>query len=182
MKKVLAIAGITLLTASYSYAVQEVVGAVDGSVKKIDAATKTIVVKTADGSERTFHYAGDLAVHGGKDTAQGSKDALHGLKEGSVVAVHYSAVGGRDVAKEVDDIGVDGLKITKGTVSKVDKAARTISVKTAEGTDETFHVTERAAKDTGKSVMNGVDKSTKVTLYYTEEGGRKTAHFFKEAI
>ena len=50
-------------------------------------------------------------------------------------------------------------------------------MKTADGTVETFHLTDRAAKDTGKDVAAGADKTAKVTVYYTEKAGVKTAHF-----
>jgi Cu/Ag efflux protein CusF len=168
-----------LFSASCCLAAQEGAGVVDGSIKKIDAGTKTVVVKAADGTEHTFRYSGDLAVHGGKDVAKGTGDALHGLKEGSDVAVHYSAAGGKETAHEIDKIGDDGLKATKGTVSHMDKAAHKISIKTADGTEETFQMTGRAAKDTGKDVADAADKSGRVTVYYTEEAGKKTAHFIK---
>jgi hypothetical protein len=41
---------------------------------------------------------------------------------------------------------------------------------------------DRAALDTGRDIEKGADKSAKVTVYYTEEGGDKIAHFFKKAI
>src|ERR1700733_9207996 len=88
---------------------QDVVSAVDGTVKKVDAASKVVVVKTADGTEHTFHYADNLVVHGSKDSVKGTRDALHGVSEGSEVAVHYSVVGGRETAHEIDRLGDDGL-------------------------------------------------------------------------
>ncbi len=180
MKWMVVMSGVAFC-ASVAFA-QDVVSAVDGTVKKIDAGSKTVVVKSADGTEHTFHYADNVAVHGGDDVATGSKDTLHGLKEGSQVAVHYSERGGKDTAVEFDKIGDDGMKATKGTVSHVDMAAKKISVKTADGTEETFRLTGDAAKDTGKDVVAGTDKSVHVTVYYTEKAGQKTAHFIKEAF
>lgn len=170
---------VALLWASCCFAAQGVTGAVDGSIKKIDSGTKTIVVKAADGTEHTFRYSGDLAVHGGKEVAKGSGEALHGLKEGSEVAVHYSKDAGKETAHEIDKIGDDGLKATKGTVSHVDKGARKVSVKTEDGTEETFDMSERVAKDSGKDIADAADKSAKVTVYYTEEAGKKTMRFIK---
>src|SRR6266849_9311883 len=63
-------------------AADDVVSAVSGTVKKVDAATKTIVVKTADGAERTFHFVGRTTVHGAEKTGEAAKDAFHGVKEG----------------------------------------------------------------------------------------------------
>ena len=96
-------------------------------------------------------------------------DAAHGVTEGSKVAVHYTVEGGKETAHEVDKIGDDGLKTTDGTVSHIDRGAKTIAVKTSDGTEQTFHLTDRAAKDTGKDVAEGADKSAKVTVYYTAE-------------
>jgi hypothetical protein len=179
MMKTLALVGAFALYASLPLIGQDVVHAVDGTVKKVDSATKTVVVETKDGTEHTFHYGGDVTVDGAKDTEKGTVDAAHGVAEGSKVAVHYTVDGGKETAHEVDKIGDDGLKATDGTVSHIDRGAKTIAVKTADGTEQTFHLTDRAAKDTGKGVATGVDKSAKVTVYYTEKAGVKTAHFVK---
>ena len=72
-----------LLIALTVCAAQDVVRAVEGRVNRIDASTKTFAVKTADGAEHTFHFAGRTAVHGTNAAVRGSKEAFHGLKEGS---------------------------------------------------------------------------------------------------
>ena len=61
------------------------------------------------------------------------------------------------------------------TVKAVDSGAKTVAVKTAEGGDETYHLAGRAAKETGK----GLEKTGKVTVYYTEEGGKRIVHWFE---
>jgi len=167
-----------LLFGLIALAAQDVVSAVDGTVKKIDSGAKTVVVKTADGTEHTFHFLGRTVVHGAEATAKGSKEAFHGLKEGTEVAVHYTAKGGEETAEEVDHIGKDGLKVTEGTISHIDRGAKTVAIKTADGAETTYRLADHAAKDTGK----GVEKSGKVTVYYTEEGGHKVAHFVKQSI
>jgi hypothetical protein len=179
MIKTLATVSVFALFTSLSLAAQDVVHAVDGTVKKVDAGTKTLVVEAKDGTEHTFHYASDVTVDGAKDTKKGTVDAAHGVEEGSKVAVHYTVVSGKETAHEIDKIGDDGLNATDGTVSHIDRGAKTIAVKTADGSEETFHLTDRAAKDTGKDDAEGADKSAKVTVYYTEKAGVKTAHFVK---
>ena len=57
-----------------------------------------------------------------------------------------------------------------------------MAVKTADGTVETYKLTDRAAKDAGKDIAEGTEKSAKVTVYYTDEAGHKVAHFFKKVI
>jgi hypothetical protein len=169
--------GLTLALFSLAaFAAEDVATAVEGTVKKVDAGSKTVVVKTADGTEHTIHVVKRTTVHGTTESAKGTKDAFHGLEEGSDVVVHVTTKGTEETAQEIDRVGKDGLKATEGTVSHIDRGAKTIAVKTADGTEETYHLTEHAAKD----VAAGTEKSAKVTVYYTEEGGRKVAHFFKK--
>src|SRR6202041_2395363 len=152
MIKTLALVSSMIFSTSLTLAAQDVVHAVDGTVKKVDAGTKTVVVATKDGTEHTFHYASDVTVHGAKDTEKGTVDAAHGVAEGTKVAVHYTVDGGKETAHEIDKIGDDGLKETDGTVSHIDRGAKTIAVKTADGTEQTFRLTDHAAKDTGKGI------------------------------
>ena len=146
--------------------------AVHGTVTKVDSAAKTIVVKTADGTEHTLHFVGKTVVHG---TEVGAKDTFKGVKEGSEVVAHYTAKGAEETAVEVDKVGKDGLKETEGTVSEIDRGTKTIAVKTADGTVQTFKMADHATEDAGKATA----KSAKVSVYYTEQAGKKIAHFFE---
>jgi len=157
-------------------------GILVGEILKLDAGAKTVLVKAADGTEHTFHVVGKTAFHGARVTAAGGKDEFHGLTSGSKIAVHYSAKGTEETAEEIDDIGKDGLKATDATLTHIDRGAKTLTVKTANGSEETYRLTESAAKDAGKDIGGGAEKSTKVTVYYTEKGGHKVAHFFKRAL
>jgi hypothetical protein len=63
-------------------AADDVAGAVDGTVKHVSAATKTIVVKAADGTEHTFHFLGRTSFHGSEEIGKGAEHTFRGLKEG----------------------------------------------------------------------------------------------------
>jgi len=39
---------------------------------------------------------------------------------------------------------------------------------------------DHAAVDGGKDIAKGTEKAAKVTVFYTEEGGKKIAHFFEK--
>lgn len=54
-----------------------------------------------------------------------------------------------------------------------------MTIKTADGTEQTYRLTERAAEDAGKDTDDAAKTSTHVTVYYSEEAGHKVAHFFK---
>jgi hypothetical protein len=171
-----------MLSVSIAFAIASKPSAMEGTVKKVDRTARTIVVKTADGAEHTLHFTTRTAVHGSKEVAKGAEEGFHGVKEGSEVVVHYTTRGAEDTAREIDNIGKDGLKAAEGTVSHIDRGAKTVVVKSADGTEETYHLADRAAKDSGKDVVEGSQKSAKVTVYYTEEAGRKVVHFFKTTI
>jgi hypothetical protein len=161
-------------------AADDVVSAVHGTITKLDTGTKTIVVKTKDGTEHSVHFVGKTTVWGADKTAAGGKDAFKGLTEGSEVVVHYTEKGGEKTATEVDKVGKDGLKFVDGTVTKVGKDGKTVVVKAADGTEHTFDVAGHDTADAAKDIGKGADKTGKVTVYYTEESGKKVAHFFEK--
>ncbi len=161
---------------------EPVVSVAEGTVRKIDSTARTILVATKDGAERTFHFADRTVVHGVEGLGKGSKEGLRGLITGTEVAVHYTTKGTVDTAEEIDHIGKDGLRVTRGTLKKIDRGAKTITIATASGTEQTFRLLDRAARDAGTDIEKGSDRTAKVTVYYTEEGGAEIAHFFKKAF
>ena len=161
---------------------QDVVTAVKGTVTKVDAAGKTLAVKAADGTEHTVHIVDRTTVHGGETSLKDAKQTYYGLRKGSKVVLHYSKRGTDETAEEIDGIGKGGLKAVDGTVSKVDRGGKTITIKSAHGAEETYRLADHATVDAGKNVGEGAEKTGKVTAYYTEEGGRKVVHFFEKAF
>ena len=150
---------------------KDVVSVVHGTVSRSDPATKTVFVKTADGTEHAIKVTGQT-------TYKGTKDGFDGLTEGTEVVVHETGKGTKETGLEIGKIGEDGVKVTEGAIVKVDHGTKTVVVKTADGTEKTFDYTERAGKDMGEAVGAGTRQGAKVTVYYTEEGAKKIAHFF----
>jgi hypothetical protein len=182
MKNIVRVLLAFLLLGAFSLVAQDVVSAVHGTITKLDSAAKTGVVKTKDGTEHTIKFVDKTTVHGVDATAAGSKDAFHGLTEGTEVVAHYTTKGTEKTAVEVDKVGKDGIHEVDGTVTHIDRGAKTIAVKTADGTEQTFRLTDHAVADAGKDVAKGTEKSAKVTVYYTEVAGKKTAHFFEKIV
>jgi hypothetical protein len=169
MKKLGLLAASLVLTAVVC-AAQDPFSFIHGTIKKVDDATKTVVVKTADGTEHAIKFTGDTTV-------KGTKDGFDGLKEGTEVVVRTTGKGADATATEVGKVSKDGLKATKGTIEKFDAGTKTVVIKTADGTEKTFELSDKAVEDAGKATGKGVAKGAKVTVYYSEEGGKKTAHF-----
>jgi hypothetical protein len=180
MKKFFSVAVLTAFFAVMVMAADDVVSAVHGIVTKTDAAAKTIVVKTKDGTEHTIHFVDKTTVRGGEAVEAGAKDTFHGVKEGSEVVARYTVTGSEKTAVEVDKVGKDGYKSVEGTVTKVGEGGKTITVKAADGTEHTFEVAGHGTKVAAVDTAKGTEKGAKVTVYYTESAGKKIAHFFEK--
>jgi len=81
----------------------DVIHAFTGVVKHVDKGTKTMVVKTADGTEHTVKWTG-------KTSWEGTKESGKGLKEGSQVTVKYTEKAGEKTAVGVKDASKDTAK------------------------------------------------------------------------
>lgn len=161
-------------------AAQSSTNVVTGTIEKVDTGAKTVAVKTADGSVETVKFTEKTTVHGLKDAGKGSD--LAG-KEGGHVIVHTVGEGADKTAHSVEWVGDKTVHTTEGTVEDVGKGSKMIAVKTADGTKETFVVADHATVSTGKDVarysVSGAKKGEHVTVYYTEDAGKKIAHVFK---
>jgi hypothetical protein len=153
---------------------------ITGTIEKIDSGAKTVAVKTADGTVETVKFTDKTTVHGLKDAAKGAD--LAG-KEGGHVIVHTVGEGSEKTAHSVEWFGDKTVHATEGTVEDVGEGSKTVAVKTADGSKETFEVADHAVVNSGKGVARyseqGAKKGEHVTVYYTEEAGKKIAHVFK---
>jgi hypothetical protein len=151
--------------------------ATEGTMKTVYRGLNTIVVTTIDGVEHVYHFTKDLIIHGGKSPA----DPLAGLEEGRTVVIHYSTEGGQQTAREIDEVGDEGLLETEGTITKIDRGKKQITVRIGAGRAETFQLTDRAAAETPSEMDNQTGAgTTKVVIYYKDENGTKVVHYFKK--
>ncbi len=141
-----------------------------GTIQKVDSSTKTIVVKTADGTEHTIKVT-DAA------TLKGTKEGFNGLKEGTQIVARTTGKGADETAMEVGKISEEGFKATDGTVEKFDKDTKRIVVKNVHGAKKTFELGGKALEDASKATGAGIAKGTIVTVYHTEEGEEKVAYY-----
>jgi len=93
------------------------------------------------------------------------------------VVVHYTGVGAAAAAQEIDVIGDNGLKVAEGTVTRIDRGRRQITIRFDSATSETFQLTARAASEVGRDVEGAAGR---VTVFYADEGGEKVAHYFRK--
>ncbi len=98
---------VTGLVAVQCLSAEDVVHAVSGIVRSVDKTTKTMVVKTSDGTEHTIKWTDKTTVKGvdasGRAVADTSVDSYDGLKEGAKVSVKYTEKGGEKTAVAIKD-------------------------------------------------------------------------------
>lgn len=171
---------VALGSVAAAQAAQSSTNVITGTLDKVDSDAKTIAVKTADGTVETMKFTEKTTVQGLKDA--GKAPDLAG-KEGGHVIVHTVGEAGDKTAHSVEWVGDKTVHTTEGTVEDVGKDSKTVAVKTADGTKESFVVADHAVVNTGKDVTRysaqGAKKGEHVTVYYTEEAGKKIAHVFK---
>ena len=175
---------VTLLSVfAISAAAAKIDNVISGIIQKVDKGTKTIVVKTANGTEETVKWTAKTTVHGMKSTATAAD--LAG-REGEHVVVHYTGEGADITAVAIKSLGHSTPKEAEGTIKSIDRATHTIAIKTADGTEEIFHLTKDVIIDSGKDVAHGAEfvgkEGERISVHYTVEGGQKVAHFIKRVF
>jgi hypothetical protein len=168
-----AICSAAALDAQQPPAIQGVTGtiATDATTKDEHKVANKIVVKTEDGVEHVFGSAKDLLVHGGKD--------LSDLKPGTTVVVHYTSDAAGELAQEVDRVGTNGLSVTEGMVTKINRGKKEIQIRYDNGKIETLALTAHAAVDGNYDFRDVPPGTTRVVVYYSEDAGHKIAHYFR---
>lgn len=149
--------------------------ALEGTMKQFYKGVNVVVVTTVDGMEHVYHFTKDLIVHGGKNPGV---DALEGLREGTTVVIHPAT--GSDSAAEIDVLGDDGLKSTEGMVTNIDRRKKEITIRYSNGKTETLQMTSRAAAESEEGIDESGESPSKVVIYYSDDTGRKVAHYFKK--
>jgi hypothetical protein len=161
MKSLSLVAALLLVTAPVH--AQEKHNIISGTITKIDNAAKTVTIKTTTGTEVVA-----------KETARTVKEGGTAAKEGGEAVVHYTTSGAEHTAVAIKPVGNKTVKVTEGTVDKVDGAAKTVAVKTKDGSVVVFN----SAADGVISAGGAMKQGAHVTIHYTEDGTKKIAHAF----
>jgi hypothetical protein len=159
---------------------QKIVHGVSGEVTAVNPADDTITVKTTDGSDWVFKYQ-----KGAKDVRAGTIEPYDFNKIGDHVVAYYVDQGfvNRTIVA-LKDFGTSQLETASGSVIRTKH--HEITVQTDKGATETFEISKDASAETPGGVVSGfkfdVDPGTKVTVRYTEEGGRMIAQFIRNSF
>lgn len=99
----MAVAVVVIATVSRTVQAKDLVHEIQGVVKSVDKDSKTMVVKTEDGTEHTIKWTDKTTVKGGKDVGDS-------ISEGTKVSVKYSEEGGEKTAVAVKHAGKSTAK------------------------------------------------------------------------
>lgn len=166
---------------------QEIVHGVSGIATAVNPADNTITVKAVDGVDWVFKYQKAAKPHlvFDKDVRSGTIEPADFNKVGDHVVAYYIDQGfvNRTIVA-LKDFGPSALETASGTVVKT--THHEIILKTDKGATETFEVGKDTSAETPAGVVSGfkfdVDPGTKVTVRYTEDGGRMIAQFIRNAF
>jgi hypothetical protein len=147
--------------------------AVEGTIEAVSPEGNAFSVRTTDGTTQLFRLLEKMFVHG-----VDPNDELIGLRKGTPVVIHYSGSGESATAQEVDRIDGNGLTITEGVVTSINRDRGEIKVRLDNQTSETFKLTNRAARSVGGD-LNKADHP-RVIVYYTSNRGVKEVHYFRK--
>jgi hypothetical protein len=77
---------------------------------------------------------------------------------------------------------IESTASVEGKVTKIDHAAKTVAVKTADGTEHTMHLVDRTVVHGGKETYKGAEgagrglqEGSQVVVHYTKQGADETA-------
>jgi hypothetical protein len=122
-----------------------------------------------EGLEKAGDGLDDLAGAKGSKLRKGL-GSLDILRPGTPVAVQYTVKGIQASSDQTAQIEPNALNTNEGTVTRVDRDNRRVTIKYANGSTETL-----------RSDNTFTRHSSRVIVYYADESGRRVAHFFKPA-
>ena len=96
--------------------------------------------------------------------------SLDSLQPGTPVAVQYMVKGIQASADQTAQVSSNPVNINEGTVTRVDRDRKRITITFANGTREALHSDNSFTRSSSRVMVSYVDKS-----------GRRVARFFKPA-
>lgn len=162
---------------------QETVHALAGTLTAIDAAAKTITVKTDDGSEGLFKDDTDSKVKIEFDknlrAQTTAADAFAGT--GVRVIVYYFGVGNVRTAVALENLGSGPFVKSSGTVLRFDRHKHELTIETNAGSKEVFEISPKTVAETSFGVAEGekvdLSKGENVRVTASPAGGGQAAIF-----
>jgi hypothetical protein len=146
--------------------------ATETSVEEVHEGARALLTK----AKRLFRWTKRSPAPGGEEAGE---ETVDGLRRGMAVVVHDTTSREALTAEEIEQLNDAGLKRMEGVILSVDRTDRTISVRLADGTRETFRLSDRAADDLDKDADRAADGTARVVVFVKGEAGDRVVHYFK---
>jgi len=146
----------------------------DDTTRKVYAAGHVVIVGVLDGVDHAMQFAKNL--FGGKPPAV---DPLGGLREGTTVVVREARGNSapHGVSREADN----GLMVTEGMVTAIDRVRKNVTVRFDDGKKESLRLAGRQPADGGKEVDSAGLAEGLVALSYPDDKGERIDRLFTKA-
>jgi hypothetical protein len=161
---------------------QEMVHALSGTVKSINAKIGMTQIETDDGSSGHFRwllFADAEAVNFDKVISANAVTPDKFTATGHRVIVYYFGQDTIRILVALHDLGDGPVENHNGTVVKLDRHDHLLTIKNSAGTEETFHIDPKTVADTAKGVSVGfkfdLSKDEMVRVTAAQSNGSPTA-------
>ena len=162
----LIVLGCLTFTSTIAAKAQEVVHALTGTIKSIDAGGKTITIFTDKGSEATFQCLTNPQTRLVFDKKiRADAKAADTFKDMGYVIVFYFGNSDVRTAVALRALGAGPFTSGAGTVVKFAARARSVSIKDESGAIQSFKLTADTVAETGVGVLDG-------SKFHSNEGDR----------
>jgi hypothetical protein len=167
---------------------QQRIHAVSGTVTSINPKISMIEVDTDDGSSGHFRWmkSQGQAVEFDKTVSADATAADKFTTNGHHVIVYYFGEGTVRTAVALHDLGDGSVEKSTGTVVKLNRHDRMLTIKNGAGTEVSFHLDPKTVADTATGVMQGfkfdLSKGDQVRVTAAQVNGSDTALLIVPAV
>jgi hypothetical protein len=160
---------------------QERVHAISGTVTAIHPKISMMEIATDDGSSSHFRWTktGEASLEFDKTVRADTTEADKFTTMGHHVIVYYYGEGTVRTVVALHDLGDGSVQKSSGTVVKLNRRDRTLTIKNEAGTELSFHLDPKTVADTATGVTQGfkydLSKGEQVLVTATPGEGSDTA-------
>ena len=137
---------------------QQSVHALSGTVTSINSKISMIEIDTDDGTSGHFRLIqkSDGSINFDKAVSSDATAADKFTTKGSHVIVYYFGVGTVRTAVALHDLGDGSVETNTGTVVKLNRHDRLLTIKNSEGTELSYQLDPKTVADTAGGVSQGL--------------------------
>lgn len=143
-----------------------------GTIAIVDSGANTITVRLSDGTDKTLQLGKRLMVNGRAETRARAEATLTAQER---AVIYYVEKDGAESAVDVESLNHVMRRTVTGTLISADKSDKTLVLRTANGSDETFSVQNDAVIETADGVVTfeqlEPQSGAQITLHYEDPLG-----------